>query len=84
MSTTLRIWYYEGKANEDNLGVYAQARRDIFLKYVDKRTIKNMNQVAKADPSTILETDKFFRILKELENDNQAMKGLLLVCFLLR
>lgn len=55
-------------------------RREIFLKYVDRRSILNLYRVAKSDPWTVLNTDKFFGLLKELEKDKQATKEFLLVC----
>ncbi|GME43156.1 FAD/NAD(P)-binding domain-containing protein [Neofusicoccum parvum] len=69
---------FEGKADEDILDTYAEVRRDIFLKYVDARSVKNLNRVAKADPWTVAETDKFFGILKGLEKDKHATKEFLL------
>jgi hypothetical protein len=73
------IGMYEGKADEDILDIYAQIRREKFLKYVDARSIKNLNRVAKSDPWTVGETDKFFGILKELEGDPEETKRFLLV-----
>jgi 2-polyprenyl-6-methoxyphenol hydroxylase-like FAD-dependent oxidoreductase len=34
--------YYEGKAGEDILERYSEVRRDIFLRYVETRSIKNL------------------------------------------
>lgn len=73
------IGYYEGKASESILDTYAQVRRDIFLKYVDARSIKNLDRVSKTDPWTVLETDKFFGILQELNKDKDNLKAFLLV-----
>lgn len=73
------IGLYEGKADETILDTYAAVRREKFLKYVDARSIKNLNRVAKSDPFTVVETDKFFGILKELEGDPDATKKFLLV-----
>ena len=72
------IGYHQGKAGEEILEIYAQVRRDIFLKYVDARSVKNLNRVWKTDPWTVLETDKFFQILKELNQDREALKAFLL------
>ncbi|KAH8901236.1 FAD/NAD(P)-binding domain-containing protein [Thozetella sp. PMI_491] len=72
------IGYYNGRAGEEILDTYAQVRRDIWLKYVDKRSMKNLNRVARTDPWTVLDTDEFFGILKELQKDEQAMKEFLL------
>jgi hypothetical protein len=74
------IGIYEGKAGEDILDVYAEVRREKFLKYVDARSIKNLDRVSKSDPWTVLETDKFFNILRDLEGDAEATKRFLLVC----
>lgn len=73
------IGLYEGKAGEDILDTYAEVRREKFLKYVDARSIKNLNRVATSDPWTVLETDKFFGILRELEGDDKGTKQFLLV-----
>ncbi|TPX17536.1 uncharacterized protein E0L32_003179 [Thyridium curvatum] len=70
--------YFHGMAGEEILEKYAQVRRDIFLKYVDPRSIKNLNRVAKSDPQTVLETDKFFGILKDLQKDDNSMREFLL------
>ncbi|KAI7198194.1 hypothetical protein KC343_g3719 [Hortaea werneckii] len=72
------IGYYEGKASEKILDTYAQVRRDIFLKYVDARSVKNLNRVWKSNPWTVLEEDKFFGIIQELNKDRQALKDFLL------
>ncbi|KAJ9418030.1 hypothetical protein QL093DRAFT_2041214 [Fusarium oxysporum] len=72
------IGYYHGLADEDILDKYAKVRRDIFVKYVDPRSIKNLNRVATSDPQTVLETDKFFGILKDLQKDKRDMKAFLL------
>lgn len=73
------IGYHQCKAGEEILDTYAEVRRDIFMKYVDARSIKNLDRVSKADPWTVSETDKFFGILKELNEDKQALKDFLLV-----
>ncbi|KAF5596623.1 3-(3-hydroxyphenyl)propionate 2-hydroxylase [Fusarium subglutinans] len=72
------IGYYHGLAGEDILEKYAEIRRDIFVRYVDPRSIKNLNRVATSDPHNILETDKFFGILKDLQRDNNDMRAFLL------
>jgi len=73
------IGLYEGLADEDILDTFAEVRREKFLKYVDERSIKNLNRISKSDPETVLETDKFFGILKTLEGDAEATKAFLLV-----
>jgi len=73
------IGLYEGKTEEGILDRYAEVRRDIFLRYIDKRSIKNLERVAKSDPMTVAETDKFFGILKQLAADDEARKKFLLV-----
>ena len=72
------IGYYQGKASEDILEKYAQVRREIYLKYIDTRSTKNLNRVWKTDPWSVLETDKFFGIIKELNKDEEALKKFLL------
>lgn len=73
------IGYYEGKAGEEILDTYAQVRRDIFLKYIDARSIKNLKRCAESDPWSVAETDKFFGILKDLNQDKTKLKDFLLV-----
>lgn len=75
------IGYYYGEAGEDILETYATVRRDIFLNYIDARSVKNLNRCANSDPWTVLETDKFFGILNELNKDKQALRDFLLVSF---
>ena len=72
------IGYYQGKAGEEILQTYADVRRDIFLKYIDARSIKNLERVSKSDPWSVMETDKFFDIVKELNKDKQTLKEFLL------
>lgn len=73
------IGLYEGKADERILDLYADIRREKFLKYVDARSMKNMNRICHSDPNTILETDKFLGILRDLEGDAEGTKAFLLV-----
>jgi 2-polyprenyl-6-methoxyphenol hydroxylase-like FAD-dependent oxidoreductase len=73
------IGFYEGKADENILDLYAEIRREIFLKYIDARSLKNMNRIMKSDPNTVLNTDKFLGILKDLEGDGERTKAFLLV-----
>ena len=75
------IGYHQRKAREAILDTWAQVRRDIFMKYVDARSIKNLNRVWKADPWSVLDTDKFFGIIKELNEDKQALREFLLVSY---
>jgi 2-polyprenyl-6-methoxyphenol hydroxylase-like FAD-dependent oxidoreductase len=70
---------YEGKADDQILDLYATIRRDKFLKYVDARSIKNLNRISRSDPATVLDTDKFLGILKGLEGDDEGTKAFLLV-----
>jgi hypothetical protein len=73
------IGLYEGRVGEEILDTYAEVRREKFLKYVDARSIKNLNRVATSDPWTVLETDKFFGILRDLEGDEEETRKFLLV-----
>lgn len=73
------IGLYEGKAGDEILDLYEKVRLEKFMEFVDKRSIKNMNRLSKTDPWTVLETDKFFGILKELEGDEDARKKFFLV-----
>lgn len=74
------IGYHKGYASEEILDTYAKVRRDIFLKYVDARSIKNLDRVWKSDPWTVADTDPFFQILKKLNEDEskQALKEFLM------
>jgi hypothetical protein len=68
------IGYHKGRAPESILTTYADVRRDIFLKYVDARSIKNLNRCAKSDPWTIVDTDPFFKLIRELNEDEGGNK----------
>lgn len=73
------VGIYEGKADDSILDVYADIRREKFLKYVDARSMKNMNRIAHSDPDSVLETDKFLGLLKGLEGDSEATRAFILV-----
>ncbi|KAI1340374.1 FAD/NAD(P)-binding domain-containing protein [Xylariaceae sp. FL0016] len=72
------IGLYEGKAGEEILDTYAEVRRTIFLKYVDRRSIKNLNRVSQADAWTVQDTDPFFEMIRGYENDAEKRKAFLL------
>ncbi|KAL2428705.1 FAD-dependent monooxygenase terC [Exophiala dermatitidis] len=72
------IGMYQGKADDSILDRYAEIRREKYMKYVDARSIKNMNRVSKSNPDTVLETDKFLGILQDLQGDGEATKAFLL------
>jgi hypothetical protein len=72
------IGYYEGLAGEEILQTYADVRREIFQKYVDARSIKNLDRCSKTDPWTVADTDPFFGIIKELTKDKEEMKKFLM------
>ncbi|KAK3069177.1 hypothetical protein LTR53_012685 [Teratosphaeriaceae sp. CCFEE 6253] len=72
------IGLFEGLAGEEILEVYAEVRRDIFLRYVDARSIKNLDRVSRSDPWTVAETDPFFRLIGELNEDKAEMKKFLM------
>ena len=76
------IGVYEGKAGDEILDLYAEIRRDKFLKYVDARSMKNMKRIINTDPNTTLEDDKLMSIFRELEGDPEATKSFLLVSML--
>ena len=75
------IGFHQNKAGPEILQTYADVRREIFLKYVDARSRKNLERVSKADPWKVLEEDKFFGILKDLNEDESKgrLKEFLLV-----
>lgn len=74
------IGYLTNRAGPEILDTYAKVRRDIFLRYIDTRSRKNLARVADTDPKTALETDGFFRLLSTLQTDKNSMKSFLLVC----
>ena len=74
------IGVYEGKAGDEILDLYADIRREKFLKYVDARSIKNMKRIIDPDPKTTLEGDKLIEIFHELDGDPEGTKAFLLVC----
>lgn len=74
------IGLYDDRVGDEILDLYAEIRREKFLKYVDARSIKNMHRIANSDPNTVLHTDKFLGILKGLEGDAEGTKAFLLVC----
>lgn len=73
------IGYHQGKATESILDLYSEIRREKFLKYVDVRSIKNMDRISKTDPYKVLETDKFMGLLGDLEGDDESTRQFLLV-----
>ena len=75
------IGYYEGKADENILELYAQIRREKFIDFVDKRSRKNLNRISKMDPDTALEADPFLSLLNGMEGDEQKTREFLMVSF---
>ena len=73
------IGYYEGWTDEDILDLYAQIRRQKFVDYIDRRSRKNFDRLRVSDPDTILETDPFLALLKDMEGDNERTKAFLMV-----
>jgi 2-polyprenyl-6-methoxyphenol hydroxylase-like FAD-dependent oxidoreductase len=72
------VGYYDGRAGEEILDLYAKIRRQKFLDFVDRRSIKNMKRLNQLDPERALE-DKFLQMLNDLEKDPAEMKAFLLV-----
>jgi 2-polyprenyl-6-methoxyphenol hydroxylase-like FAD-dependent oxidoreductase len=73
------IGLYDGKAGDEILDLYAEIRRDKFLKYVDARSMKNMRRIINDDPHTNLDDDKLMNIMRELEGNSEGTKEFLLV-----
>lgn len=71
--------YLEGKADESILDAWAEIRRDKFVTYIDRRSRMNLDRISKTDPNTVLESDKFLGILKDIEGDDEKMREFLLV-----
>lgn len=73
------IGHHAGKAGPDILDTYATVRREIFLKYIDARSVKNLQRCASADPWTIAETDQFFGVIGKLNGQGKdALRDFLL------
>jgi 2-polyprenyl-6-methoxyphenol hydroxylase-like FAD-dependent oxidoreductase len=72
------IGYYDGRVGEEILDLYAKVRREKFLDFVDRRSIKNMKRLNQPDPERAL-GDKFLQMLNDLEKDPAKMKAFLLV-----
>lgn len=66
----------DGKADDTILTKWADIRRDLFMRYVGPRSIKNMRRLADAET---IDDDKFMVLLKELGEDDEQMKAFLLV-----
>jgi 2-polyprenyl-6-methoxyphenol hydroxylase-like FAD-dependent oxidoreductase len=73
------IGFYNGKANEDILDLYAKIRREKFIQYVDRRSRKNLNRISKTNPDTALETDPFLGLLKEMDGGKERTRQFLMV-----
>jgi hypothetical protein len=73
------VGLYEERAGDEILDVYARVRRDKFLRFVDGRSIKNLERISLSDPWTVLETDKFLGLLEGMRGDEEAIRGFLLV-----
>lgn len=73
------IGVYQGKAGDELLDLYAQVRREKYLKYIDERSQRNFNRVRNQDPDRVLENDKLLKIFQEIEGDAEATRAFLLV-----
>jgi hypothetical protein len=67
--TDCLIGYYDCKADENILDLYAKICREKFVDFIDRRSRKNLNRISKTDPATALEMDPFLGILKAMERD---------------
>jgi 2-polyprenyl-6-methoxyphenol hydroxylase-like FAD-dependent oxidoreductase len=70
---------HQGKVDENILDLYSEIRREKFLRYEDVRSIKNMERISTIDLYKLLKTDKFMRLLKDLEGDSEKTKQFILV-----
>jgi 2-polyprenyl-6-methoxyphenol hydroxylase-like FAD-dependent oxidoreductase len=75
------IGIYQGRAGEEILDKYAEIRREKFMKYVNPRSIKNMERLRNLDPEKALEKDKFLQLLADLEKKPKDTREFLLVGF---
>lgn len=76
------VGVYQGKAGDELLDLYAQVRREKYLKFIDERSRRNFNRVRNKDPDHVLENDKLLKIFQELEGDAEGTKAFLLVSVL--
>lgn len=73
------IGYYDSKADEDILDLYAKIRREKFVDLIDKRSRKNMDRLRKSDPTLVRETDPFLVLLQSMEGNREKTKEFLMV-----
>ena len=73
------IGVYQGKAGDELLDLYAEIRREKFMKYIDVRSQRNLNRVRHRNPDHVLEDDKLLQIFQNIEGDAEATKAFLLV-----
>ena len=78
------IGLHRGRAGDEILDLYAEIRREKFLKYVDARSLVNMKRIRNDDPKTTLQGDKLVNIFHDLESDSKATKDFLLVLMISR
>ncbi|KAG5989480.1 hypothetical protein E4U43_004491 [Claviceps pusilla] len=72
------VGYHDGRADEDILDAYAEIRRDKFIRFVDRRSRKNLERVSATKADTALATDPFLALLKGMEGDVDATRKFLL------
>ncbi|KAI0473428.1 monooxygenase [Xylariaceae sp. FL0804] len=68
----------DGRAGDEILDVWARVRREKFLRYVDRRSVMNLDRVSRFDPWTVGDTDPFFDLIREHEHDAEKRRAFLL------
>lgn len=72
------IGIQEGKATDDILTTWSTIRRELFLKYIDARSIKNLARLTELDPDKATE-DPFLKLLIDKQKDGDEIRAFLLV-----
>jgi hypothetical protein len=73
------IGLHQGLCDDSILDKWAEIRREKFLKFVDRRSRKNMERLRGKDPEATVKSDEFLKILRSMEGDDEATKKFLLV-----
>jgi 2-polyprenyl-6-methoxyphenol hydroxylase-like FAD-dependent oxidoreductase len=73
------IGLHQSLCNESILDKWAEIRREKFLRFVDRRSRKNMERLRGKDPEATIKNDDFFKMLRSMEGDDEATREFLLV-----
>lgn len=69
---------YDGKADESILDLYSEKRIEKYKTVIDPISQDNFRRVSGPDPETRLAKDPFLQQIKDVENDPEAMRKLML------